>query len=73
MFFYGLFNLNLGFIIMSDNNYTVKFPFWQFLNQEVFNAQAPVTLNPYRFWYTYRVNLLEKCLMKECDSKGTTN
>ncbi|WP_181256825.1 hypothetical protein [Merismopedia glauca] len=58
---------------MSNENNTLKFPIWQFLNQELFNQETPLILNPYRFRYVYRINLLERCLKKECDSKGTTS
>lgn len=58
---------------MSNPDYSLKFPIWQFLNQEIFDKDNPLILNPHRYWYVYRINLLEKCLKKECDSKGTAN
>jgi hypothetical protein len=58
---------------MLNEDYSIKFPVWDFLNQELFKQENPLILNPHRFWYVYRINLLEKCLKKECDSKGTTS
>ncbi|MBE9102415.1 hypothetical protein [Vacuolonema iberomarrocanum] len=34
---------------------------WRYMNQPLFSRQSPATLNPQRFWYTYRVKYLERC------------
>jgi hypothetical protein len=47
-----------------------KFPFWQFLNQPVFQSSYTPVLNPRRFWYLYQIELLERCLEKDCESSG---
>ncbi|MDJ0796498.1 MAG: hypothetical protein QNJ51_06620 [Calothrix sp. MO_167.B12] len=48
----------------------VKFPLWQYLNQPLLNPYGKLVLNPRRFALLYRVELLNKCLAKECDAKG---
>ena len=48
-----------------------KFPIWHYLNQPLF--EGPVTipiLNPRRFLYLYRIELLERCLEREFRSSG---
>ncbi|MBD2091479.1 hypothetical protein H6F67_16670 [Microcoleus sp. FACHB-1515] len=47
---------------MASNPNKNFFPLWQFLNQRILDAQAPVILNPRRFWHVYRINHLERCL-----------
>jgi len=51
--------------------FTVKprFPMWQYLNQPLFHLAYPLILNPRRYWYHYRVELLERCLMQSCESQ----
>lgn len=52
-------------IVMMNSNYRkVLKPVWQFLNQPLFNKQQPAVLNPRRFWHTYRIQHLEKCLSR---------
>jgi hypothetical protein len=58
---------------MNSEAQPVKFPLWQFLNQPLFDANNKAILNPSRFWYLHRVELLERCWYLECDSKGTAN
>lgn len=55
---------------MALKHSKIKFPLWKFLKQPLFSPTTEATLNPYRFWYLYRVELLESCLTKESDSKG---
>ena len=47
-----------------------KFPLWQFLNQPLFSSTTKAVLNPRRFWYVYKIELLERCWDREYDSKG---
>lgn len=47
-----------------------KFPLWQYLNQPLFSSKTKAVLNPRRFWYIYKIELLERCLAKQCDSRG---
>ncbi|HIK14540.1 MAG TPA: hypothetical protein IGS53_04505 [Leptolyngbyaceae cyanobacterium M33_DOE_097] len=46
-----------------------QFPVWLYLNQPLFQPHSNTILNPRRFWYRYRVSLLERCLSKACPSK----
>lgn len=46
----------------------IRFPFWQYLNQPIFTSEFNTVLNPRRFWRIHRIDLLERCLMKECTS-----
>ena len=48
-----------------------NFPLWQFLQQPVFSSQKRLILNPRRFEVAYRIELLERCLAKECDSSDS--
>jgi hypothetical protein len=43
----------------------MQFPLWPYLNQPVFSRSRKPTLNPWRFWYTYRIQYLERCWLKE--------
>lgn len=48
-----------------------KFPIWHYLNQPIF--EGPTTtpiLNPRRFLYLHRIELLERCLEREFRSSG---
>jgi hypothetical protein len=55
------------FHFMAPKHDKIRFPMWQFLNQPLFCAKT--TLNPRRFWYRYQIELLERCLIKECSSE----
>jgi hypothetical protein len=46
-----------------------RFPVWQYLNQHLFHLAYPLILNPRRYWFHYRVELLERCLMQDCESQ----
>lgn len=55
----------------QDNNTNkIKFPLWQYLNQPLFSRETKLILNPRRFAYMHRIDLLERCLSKECDAKS---
>lgn len=45
------------------------FPLWTYLNQPVFTPRHKTILNPRRFWYLHRIEVLERCLAKDCASK----
>ncbi|AFZ20218.1 hypothetical protein Mic7113_4533 [Allocoleopsis franciscana PCC 7113] len=55
---------------MAEKDIKIKFPLWSFLNQPVFSSKTKLILNPREFAYLYRVQLLEACWAKECNSKG---
>jgi hypothetical protein len=55
---------------MAEKDIQIKFPLWPFLNQPVFSGKTKLILNPRYFAYLYRVQLLEVCWDKECNSKG---
>jgi hypothetical protein len=46
---------------MSDPSFKLRFPFWQFLNQPLFDSRTPLVLNPTQFWQRYQINHLERC------------
>ncbi|MBD2019796.1 hypothetical protein H6F43_06290 [Leptolyngbya sp. FACHB-36] len=52
---------------MQLNHPSVKFPVWQYLKQPVFTSKT--VLNPRRFLYLHRVELLERCLTHAHASK----
>lgn len=45
-------------------------PLWQYLTQPVFNAQTESVWNLHRFWYLYKIQLLQNCWSKECDTES---
>ncbi len=55
---------------MAQKDIKVRFPLWQFLNQPIFSSTTKLVLNPSLFAYLYRIKLLERCWVKECNSKG---
>lgn len=55
---------------MTPENNQIKFPLWQYLNQPIFGRDRKLVLNPRRFAYRYRVELIKRCWFKECDAKG---
>lgn len=55
---------------MNSEDTKLSFPLWQFLKQPVFSSTTKLILNPSRFEYTYRVELLERCFTKEYDSQS---
>ncbi|BAY59094.1 hypothetical protein NIES2135_59700 [Leptolyngbya boryana NIES-2135] len=46
-----------------------RFPVWQYLNQPLFHLAYPLILNPRRYWFHYRVELLERCFMQDLESQ----
>ncbi|MDR9898848.1 hypothetical protein G7B40_030460 [Aetokthonos hydrillicola Thurmond2011] len=52
---------------MTLKHNKIKFPLWQYLNQPVFTPYIKPILNPRRFAYYYRVQLLQRCWTKECN------
>jgi hypothetical protein len=54
---------------MTPEQTNLKFPIWQYLNQPLL-GEKPAILNPKRFAYVYRVELLQRCWEKHCDAKG---
>lgn len=51
----------------------IKFPVWQFLKQPLFSSDITLVLNPHRFWHLYRIQLLERCWLQECDSQEASS
>lgn len=49
--------------------HSIRFPLWKFLKQPVFEPSYKTVLNPYRFWRSYKLELLERCLAMDCASK----
>lgn len=43
---------------------------WQYLNQPILDYTSQSVWIPKRFWYYYKVKLLEKCWQKKCDFKS---
>lgn len=43
---------------------------WQYLNQSLFDSESEFVWKPSRFWFYYKIRLLEKCWKKEIDSKS---
>ncbi len=54
---------------MLSNLLKFNFPLWQYLNQPLGELTYPLVLNPRRFGFLYRVELLERCLEKSLESK----
>ncbi len=48
-----------------------NFPLWQFLQQPVFSSKKRLILNPRQFEVAYRIELLERCWSRECDSSDS--
>ncbi|WP_432808496.1 hypothetical protein [Pantanalinema sp. GBBB05] len=53
---------------MFQKPYTLRFPVWQFLNQPL---NSNLTLNPRRYWNRYSIELLERCLSRDCASQDS--
>jgi hypothetical protein len=51
----------------------LRFPFWQYFTQPMFDAAMPPILNPRRFYYFYRVQYLERCWFNQCQSENRPN
>ncbi|MEA5534314.1 hypothetical protein [Crocosphaera sp. XPORK-15E] len=43
---------------------------WLYLNQPLFNANSPTIWEVNRFWYLYKIQLLENCLHKDSTSQS---
>lgn len=57
---------------MIIENNKIKFPLWQYLKQPVFSQYSTLILDPRRFAYLYRVELLKRCWATEFDTQGET-
>ncbi|NET01289.1 MAG: hypothetical protein F6K61_12100 [Sphaerospermopsis sp. SIO1G1] len=55
---------------MTPDNIKIKFPLWDYLNQPLFSSDTKFILNPQKFEQVWRIQLLEKCLAKQCDATG---
>lgn len=55
---------------MADKHEKIKFPLWPYLNQPLFSRDCKLELNPRLFARSWRIGLLERCWIKECDAKG---
>ncbi|EAZ92538.1 hypothetical protein [Crocosphaera chwakensis] len=42
---------------------------WTYLNQPLFDAQKPMIWETKRFWYLYKIQLLENCFQKDGTSQ----
>ena len=40
-------------------------PLWQYLNQSIFDSQSQSVWHLRRFWYLYKIRLLERCWQKD--------
>lgn len=45
-------------------------PFFQYLNQPIGKSEQNAVWSPNRFWYLYRIDLLEKCWHKKAAQKS---
>lgn len=52
-------------LAMNSNPNSVRFPLWQYLNQPLFSHFYKPVLNPMHYWYFYRIQHLERCLVKQ--------
>lgn len=55
---------------MKTNIKQICHPLWQYLKQPIFDTQAQSVWNIHRFWYLYKIQLLQKCWEKECDTES---
>lgn len=60
--------------MMSNLNFwTIKhigIAIWQYVNQPLFDRHNPMVWETNRFWYLYKIQLLEKCLTKDSTSQS---
>ncbi|CCQ51081.1 FIG00570329: hypothetical protein [Crocosphaera watsonii WH 8502] len=42
---------------------------WTYLNQPLFDPKQPMVWEMRRFWYLYKIQLLENCFLKDGTSK----
>ncbi len=42
---------------------------WTYLNQPLFDPQKPMVWEMKRFWYLYKIQLLENCFLKDGTSQ----
>jgi hypothetical protein len=47
----------------------LRFPLWQYLNQEIGHPAIPLVLNPRRFWVLQQVEHLDRCWQRACTHK----
>ncbi|MBE9009112.1 hypothetical protein IQ250_02710 [Pseudanabaenaceae cyanobacterium LEGE 13415] len=38
-----------------------RFPWWDYLNQRLFDSERPFIWNPEKYWHVHRVQKLERC------------
>jgi hypothetical protein len=43
------------------DEFQLPFPWWNYLNQSLCDANHPLILNPVRFWKRYQMEFLEQC------------
>ncbi len=55
---------------MIPKHRKIKFPLWPYLNQPLFSRDTQLVWSPQRFAVLWRIQLLERCWRKKCDSKG---
>jgi hypothetical protein len=55
---------------MTLENTKIKFPLWEYLNQSLFKRNTHLILNPRRFAFVWRTQLLERCWQQKCDKEG---
>jgi len=54
-----------------DMNFKIRqitLPMWEYVNQPIFDRHS--VWKPNRFWYVYKINLLERCWQKESASQN---
>ena len=40
----------------------MSFPFWQYLNQPLWDDDRPPIFNPFQYWHRYQLQRLQSCL-----------
>jgi hypothetical protein len=55
---------------MESNIKQIFHLLWQYLKQPIFNSENQSVWNIHRFWYLYKIKLLQKCWEKECDTES---
>jgi len=55
---------------MNGKMKQIWFATWNYLNQPIFEQKNQSVWKPSRFWYLYKIQLLEKCWQKPCYGKS---
>lgn len=63
-------SLHSALMLFKQNSTKPQFPFWQFLDQPLFDPTRKLVLNPRRFWQMYQIQMLERCWAQDCESGG---